>query len=207
MSPKKRLDESERRRRTEYSRAESAFSERAAAGIGTLQDRHAFVTRWGTPEEIAERGMQLGALIAWWNAKGPVLQPKDVEAVEALELAQDRLRDLHDAADTVVAQLQAQGYILHPKTRLLVEDVPGKRGPKARLFSRWVVEVYDHLVEVEGWPLSNNDDIRRAIAKRLADTFHPDLLDPGKGGKIYAAVNGRLQPERERTNRGKRKPR
>lgn len=208
MTPRKRYPE-DLERLAVYNRAQEAGSERAAYGFGTLEDHNAFVMRWGTPEELDAKGRELDAMIEWWARKGPNVAQADLDAIRGLELAQDRIRELFDTAETVEAALRERGYELRSnpklKKRLLVEIAPHKRGPKKTLLNEWIVEMFNALVELGTVPRENTLNVRSTIALRLAEDVHPDLLDPKKDGRIYAALYAHLQGDRDRKPRGERK--
>lgn len=192
----------------DYDRAtisKAVTAEDAERGRGKLWDAHAFIMRWGTTEELVVRDRQLVDLWWWWVNR--LVTPADLGAMAGLEKALERLEKLHGAAEQAEAKLRAQGYELQPDTRLLVEVRPSKKGPKPTLLAACAARTFEHMVAVEGRPRKNTLAVKKEICARLADRFHPDLLDPKKDGKIHSAINSHINQERDRESRKKRKDR
>lgn len=162
---------------------------------------HAFLTRWGTAEELRTRLAAFEALIDWWNERENDWQ---VEITKGLNAAQVRLWDLSDIAARIEFSMQLRGFLFNPTSHLLVEIKPTKRGPKRSLLSLSIGALFDQCVR-EGSPKKNTVAIRKKIAGKLAKVFHPDLLDPARGGKIDSAVNAHLNADRSRKKKRKQK--
>lgn len=188
-----------------YDRA--TMSRTAAFGAGVeggenLWDAHAFITRWGTSERLGAEELDL--VDRWWWWANRLITPADIEAMAGLARAIERIGELHRAAGHAEATLRDHGYEAHPDSGLLVEVKSGKRGRRRTLLAEWAVRVFEYLVENEGLPRRNTAAVRRAVCESLADKFHPDLLDAGKDGKVYNALDAHLNPQRDHRNRGKR---
>lgn len=166
-----------------------------------LWTEHAFITRWGTAEELGMKLADLEALLAWWSERENEFH---VAVVTRLEAARDRLRDLRDLGKRVEYTLRLRGCVFNPTSRLLVEVEPAKRGPRRSLLSQAVTKAFDELVVGSGRAAKNTEAIRLEIGALLADKFDPILLDPSPGGKLHSALNAHLNADRSRTKKRKR---
>lgn len=183
--------------RQRYNRRESARARKAESGIGNLWDDVAFLIRWGTHDELWARLQQLRAEADWWCQRGPHLQSADVEAVDGLEAASDRLHELACEAEIVEARLSDRGYEFDVGSRRIKKmKESGERGPKTDLVSEWAARIFDLLTDKHGWEERNTREIREEIRQRLADKVHPSRLDTGRRSPIWSAVNSRLYPNR-----------
>ena len=180
--------------RYEFNRLQSAKA-RAAEQLleSDFWDGVAYTQRYGSSEELDQRGMELGSLVEWWASRGPYVSPEDKDAIEGLSRGLDRLRDIWITAEVVEKALAAHGYEFDPSTRLIKEIAKGRRGKKRALLSRTVTTVFDKLTD-DGWPRSNTAEVRQEIRRILSDRFHPDLLGIEAGKPIHSAINSALNP-------------
>ena len=158
----------------------------AAAGVeglgATLREHHAFLLRWGTSEEIAERIAELRSFVSWWAAKE--LPAEEDEAGSALDSALERLTTVRQTARAVETALDEGGYefdrhlrVLRGRRRPAVDGgVPYERAQT--LLSETIVDVFEQLKE-EGRPDENTRELRIEIRARLAHSLHPELLSDG----------------------------
>ena len=180
--------------RHEFNHLQSAKA-RAAEQLleSDFWDRVAYTQRYGSSEELDQRGMELGSLVEWWASRGPYVSPEDKNAIEGLSRGLDRLREIWITAEVVEKALAADGYEFDPSTQLIKEIAKGRRGKKRALLSRTVTTVFDKLTD-DGWPRSNTAEVRQEIRRILSDRFHPDLLGIEAGKPIHSAINSALNP-------------
>ncbi len=127
--------------RYEFNRLQSAKA-RAAEQLleSDFWDGVAHTQRYGSSEELHQRGMELGGLVEWWASRGPCVSAEDKDAIADLSRGLDRLREIWITAEVVEKTLAADGYEFDPSTRLIKEIAKGRRGKKRTLLSRTGVD-------------------------------------------------------------------